>query len=162
VALSAVIPRPPGNVLMLEDDRQLSQAWLQYFNKLSDLLKVLPSIATDGSDAVSGALGEYLEATITGGIALSSGITTDILTLDLPAGDWDVHGWIAVSGSGITDGGWGIDGIDTVGVSSAPTGWTGPHRYNVAALTTITLRAVVTFSIGAGVMDARLRARRVR
>jgi len=41
-------------------------------------------------------------------------------------------------------------------------GWTGPHRYNVAALTTITLRAVVAFSVGAGVMDARLRARRVR
>ena len=65
MALSAVIPRPPGNVLMLEDDRQLSQAWLQYFNKLSDLLKVLPEgfgeSSTDGSDAASGALGEYLE-----------------------------------------------------------------------------------------------------
>jgi hypothetical protein len=167
VALSAVIPRPPGNVLVLEDDGQLSQAWLQYFNKLSDLLKVLPEgfgeSSTDGSDAVPGAIGEYLEATIADPVVLDSAVTTDILTLDLTPGDWDVHGWIGVSGTGMAENGWGIDGIDTVGVPGNPMGWTGPHRRNVAALTTITLRTSVTYTAGgAFVANARLGARRVR
>jgi len=54
----------------------------------------------DGSDAPPGLIGEYLSASAT--VGLSSATPTDIVTLTLPAGDWDVSGSADFSFSALT------------------------------------------------------------
>jgi hypothetical protein len=58
---------------------------------------------TDGSDAAAGNIGEYLSATVlqAAAKAANTGVNADVVTLSLPAGDWDVQGqvWIAPTGT---------------------------------------------------------------
>jgi hypothetical protein len=53
----------------------------------------------DGSNAAAGNVGEYLTAT-GGTVSGSSGVTIDLITLALTAGDWDVWGSMIAAGSG--------------------------------------------------------------
>jgi hypothetical protein len=46
---------------------------------------------TDGSDAAPGVVGEYTSA-VAGGVTVSDTIVTNIVSLDLAAGDWEVFG----------------------------------------------------------------------
>ena len=171
MALTLHVPDPPANEMPLGERGQHSPAWREYFQRLSRIVRGIRTGAVDGSDAVAGDIGEYLEAVTTGAVTLTTAVTADILTLDLTAGDWDVWGWIAFEpggGTTVVVFGWGLDGIDTgaPGGSGIPTlaGWTGPRRYNATAVaTTVTLRALVDFSGGAmTVIGGRLMARRAR
>ena len=182
MALEPTAPVPPVHELPLEADGQFSRPWVRFFQRVSNALTAMSSTAAggigslgiagavDGSDAAPGDIGEYRSATTSGTLALTSGVVADVLTLDLTAGDWDVHGWIGFqpsAGATVTQFGWGIDGIDTGAPGGAVTavlgGWTGPQRYSVAGGVTVVLRAKCDFSGGAlTVMGGALRARRMR
>lgn len=181
MALVPVAPVPPVHELPLESDGQFSRPWLRYFQRVTNALVAMGSTeaggvgslgiagAVDGSDAAAGDIGEYLAAALTGTVSLTASVVADVLTLSLSPGDWDVSGWIGFQPGGggtVAQYGWGLDGIDTVeagGTATGLSGWTGPHRRNVAAATTVTLRSLCDFSGGTvTVMGAALRARRMR
>lgn len=58
----------------------------------------------DASDAASGTIGELLTAVVASGsaVSLSNTTPTDITTLSLTPGDWDIYGMIVFIGSGWT------------------------------------------------------------
>lgn len=181
MALEPTAPVPPVHELPLEADGQFSRPWVRFFQRISNALTAMSSTAaggvgslgiagaTDGSDASPGDIGEYREAATAGTISLVTDVVTDLLTLDLPAGDWDVSGWAGfeVGGGGPAGAvGWGLDGIDTNeagGTAFNLGGWTGPQRYSSAANVTVTLKAVASFGGGVTVNAVgALRARRMR
>lgn len=60
-----------------------------------------PGTATDDS-AAAGNVGEYIsdEVVQAAAVVLSNGVATDVATIDLTAGDWDVWASVATTGSG--------------------------------------------------------------
>lgn len=182
MALVPTAPVPPVHELPLESDGQFSRPWVRYFQRVSNALVAMSSTAaggvgelgiagvTNGSDAEAGDVGEYREAATAGTTSLVTDVVTDLLTLDLPAGDWDVSGWAGfqVGGGGpAIMVGWGLDGIDANeagGTAFNLGGWTGPQRYNTAGNVTVTLKAIASFDVGSGPVNAvgALRARRMR
>lgn len=85
---------PPLNDPPIADaGDQHSQAWSAHFQDVVDQLAKLTANAgvTDGSDAPAGRVGEFLTAAA-GATFLASGVTVDLTTLALSAGDWDVWG----------------------------------------------------------------------
>ncbi len=52
--------------------------------------------ATDGSAAAAGIVGQFLSNVVAQAAAITvpQGTTIDVLSLSLPAGDWDVEGWV--------------------------------------------------------------------
>jgi hypothetical protein len=172
-------PKPPANTAMFEANDQLSLPWRQYFDTLAQAIDVIvpdagsyPHGVTDGSDAAAGDIGEFLEATTTSSVSMTSSTPSDILTLNLGPGDWDVWGWVGVdfaSGGSTAAATWGIDGIDTrvpggtFTTSLQISGWTGAHRYSTAAgLTTVALTVNASFSAGTADAVGIIRARRRR
>lgn len=181
----ALIPTaaiPPIHELPLESDGQFSRPWTRYFQAVTNALVAMGSTAAgglgslgiagavDGSDAAAGDIGEYLQADTTTLVALTTAVTTDVLTLSLSPGDWDVAGWISLrvdGGTSVAMLSWGVDTLDEVqvGLTAASDtyigGWTGPSRRNVTVPTVVTLRTLAVFT---GTIEAagRLRARRMR
>lgn len=47
---------------------------------------------TDGSNASAGNLGEYLTSSVASGVSLTSATSTNITSLSVTAGDWDIEG----------------------------------------------------------------------
>ena len=182
MALVPTAPVPPLHELPIESDGQFSRPWQRYFQRVTNALTAMGSTeaggvgnlgiagAVDGSDAAPGDIGEYREAATAGTTSLVTDVVTDLLTLDLPAGDWDVSGWAGfeVGGGGpAIMVGWGLDGIDANeagGTAFSLGGWTGPQRYNGAGSMTVTLKAVASFGGGGVTVNAvgALRARRMR
>jgi hypothetical protein len=73
---------------------------------LQSLVPVPPAAAgggtdgvTDGSDALPGQIGEYVMANRTINLAVLNNVATDITTITLTAGDWDVQGAVYFLGS---------------------------------------------------------------
>jgi hypothetical protein len=153
-------------------DQQHSQAWTDYHQSLAD--QVNGMVATtrtgviDGSDAVTGAIGEYMETSGTA-VGLSSGATATVATLNLTAGDWDVAGSLSFNaGSGThTLFGGGLDSISIYNQSSFPAngftqGMVLPiRRYSASTATAVHLVATATFG-GSMTVGGNMRARRVR
>ncbi len=66
------------------------------------------------NSAAAGYVGEYIESEVLTGsaVALTSGVTANITSISLTAGDWDVHGLVAFNVAVSTSAVWG--GINTV------------------------------------------------
>lgn len=166
--------QPPANdPPIAEAGGQHSQAWADYFQVSADQLATLPAKVrkgvTDGSDAAAGDIGEYLTAT-SGAVALSNGVTTNVVSLSLTAGDWDVAGGMAfTAGSGTHNGfGAGITSIDAFTTATFPSVAinqmmpTGTRRVNVTTTTTVWAVGVAYFGGGAMTATGSIRARRAR
>jgi hypothetical protein len=165
----ALAPPPPVNEAPLETSGQHTQAWSGYFRSMSDALSQIGRGVTDGSDAAAGQVGEYMTASASG-IALVNNVPINVVSLDLPAGDWDVTGNAQISSPGGTRNifGAGLDGIDTQIAATFPTTGTTVNginaalrRYNVTAATTVWLQALGSFS-GSATASGSIRARRMR
>ena len=152
-----------------------SHSWTDYHNKSADLLNDLvervtnPRGITDGSDAPAGVVGE--ELTASGSAPLSTGVAANVATLTLPAGDWEVTGWVNFTAAGANTGRFAT-GVDTFGMefpANLPAGsgtWRmsagAPVRRNVTADTAVHLVAACAFTSGSVTADGSVRARRVR
>ena len=163
--------QPPVNDPPLSDPTgQHSTAWTDFFQNVADRLMAVGTMGvTDGSDATAGQIGEYLSASASG-VALTSNVPINVVSLDLTAGDWDVTGNAQISSPGGARNifGAGLDGIDTMIAATFPT--TGSvvnginaalRRYNVAATTTVWLQALGSFS-GSATASGTISARRAR
>lgn len=144
---------------------------------------------TTNSNAASGQIGEVITATVAAGsaVSLSNGAGTNITSVALTAGDWDVNAQADFVLSGVTatlfqsgislttgtlptqPGGSGL-GTDplanvpllTTILSATYSQPSGPVRVSVAANTTVFLVGVGTFSVGTLTAYGTLRARRMR
>ena len=126
---------------------------------------------TDGSSAAAGEIGEYLTAT-SGSVALATTVWTNIISLPVPPGDWDLWGSIALTAPGGANNFQG--GIATVSggaaqeiVLSGPTatafyGAIPARRVSVTVTTTYYITSLVVFSSGTASAVGGLRARRAR
>jgi hypothetical protein len=166
-ALEPPVFDPP----MAESGQQHSQAWTEYHQSVSDQLKTLQATVnrgvTDGSDAAAGDIGEYL--TWSASTPLASGANTNVASLPLTPGDWEVSGDVAfVTGGGTLNGvGCGVGSIDSFIAATFPAGATNQHlntgtrRYNVTVATTVWVVALALFS-GTVTASGVIRARRMR
>jgi hypothetical protein len=142
--------------------------------------------ATDGSDAVPGNVGEFLAASNTAGVPLTSAVTANVVTLNLTPGDWQVSG-VVVFTPNTTGPNAIIGGINTVS-ATLPTDvqvlagactlsqiWSSSMtsnkqqilplamcRISVAAATPVYLMAQSSFGGGSVVATGRIIARRMR
>lgn len=132
-------------------------------------------------NAAAGRLGEYLQAQVTVGsaVALTTGVTANVTSISLTAGDWDVTGVIDIHPAATTN----INNV-TIG-SSATSATIGPQdssvtdtyqvtstvdlshsipvqRYSLAAPTTVYLVINATFSVSTLSAYGTIKARRVR
>ena len=99
---SAIIPTVPASpVGHAPDMRANFAAAKSEIEALQVAVAGLRLGVTDGSEAAPGELGEFLFVARppSEAIALQSGAVHDIVSLDLPAGDWDVQGALNTSGS---------------------------------------------------------------
>jgi hypothetical protein len=154
--------------------QQHSQAWTEYHQSVADRINALAAKVgagtgvTDGSDAAAGQIGEYMTATASG-IGLANNVASNIVSLDLTSGDWDVSGNVAFSaGAGThTLFAAGIDSLDTQTMGTFPTGAvtqgnsTSTRRYNGTATVTVWLVALASFS-STVTASGTIRARRMR
>jgi hypothetical protein len=136
-------------------------------------------------NAAAGRIGEYLSATRLAGasVALTTGVSTDILALSLTAGDWDVSGNLIYAGAGgvsvISVLGWITTasatlptlpngGMETLWVGTPPTTNVAPYlsiatgRISIAATTVIYLSTNCQFSGGTVSSYGFIGARRAR
>jgi hypothetical protein len=136
-------------------------------------------------NAAAGHIGEYLSATRLAGtaVALTTGVSTDILALSLTAGDWDVAGNLIYAGAGgvsvISVLGWITTasatlptlpngGMETLWVGTPPTTNVAPYlsigrgRISIAATTVIYLSTNCQFSGGTVSSYGFIGARRAR
>jgi hypothetical protein len=142
--------------------------------------------ATDGSDALAGNVGEFLAASNTAGVPLTSAVTANVVTLNLTPGDWQVSG-VVVFTPNTTGPNAIIGGINTVS-ATLPTDvqvlagactlsqiWSSSMtsnkqqilplamcRISVAAATPVYLMAQSSFGGGSVVATGRIIARRMR
>jgi hypothetical protein len=131
---------------------------------------------TNGSNAAAGQVGEFLTASGTS-VAIPINGAANITTLSLPAGDWDVSGFVIcnqntpavtnaahvwISTTSATFPGAGSTGLSSAACSTAvnPQIPIGPTRYSVTAPTTLYLSAQINGSAGTG--TGTIRARRMR
>ena len=143
----------------------------------------------DGTDAAPGDVGEFRFVSLptSSAVALPSGAVRDIVSLDLPAGDWDIQGAVNTSGSSSNVNDivvWVSDqsatrpptddlswfyvseiNFGTGGQSGADTRtqlMTGLVRVLSAQTTTVYLSCAITFSGGTCLASGAIRARRMR
>jgi len=144
---------------------------------------VIGSATNDSAAALS--VGEYVSSTVLAGsaVATTNGATTDITTISLTAGDWDVWGTICTTVNAATVtarlGGW----VNSVSATSptAPGGGTfvymflgataagavsyypiGSARFSLSGTTTIYLTGQCNFSVNTMALYGFIGARRVR
>lgn len=139
---------------------------------------------TTNNNAAAGSVGEFVSSTILRASAVNSGATgvfTNITSISLTAGDWDVTGQpvmilatatstalrmatSAFSGNTTTDHIQGDNDLNSNPATGAyDMGLTIANwRVSIAATTTIYLKAAVTFSAGQPTLYGRISARRVR
>lgn len=137
---------------------------------------------TTNSDAPAGAVGEFVSSTIASGsaVALTTGTATNVTSISLSAGDWDVTGIISFLQAGgttvttyvgsislvsSTGGGDTQSTVYTTGLSSAGTNGSAPLptvRFALATTTTVYLVGFANF--GGSTLSAfgTIRARRMR
>jgi hypothetical protein len=132
---------------------------------------------TDGSNAAAGNIGEYLTAVQNTAQSVANAVWTAVISLVVPAGDWDVTGWASVSPSAAS-----VNNLQ-VGGSSVASTWsppgtrsiiTGPtnlgsctlafpaYQLSQAASSTIYLVVYAGFSSGTCTATGQISARRMR
>lgn len=170
---------PPQNAAPLDPDGQHSQSWAQYHQRVADLVSYIQNTmhtgVVDGSDAAAGEVGEYLAATGPG-VGLASNTVTNVATLTLTAGDWNVEGNIVFNPTGVVTfvsasintvsgamGAFATANAGTLGTGlQHRIGSGGTARVNVTATTTAYLVGQCFFTSGTMNAVGRIWARRVR
>lgn len=163
--------QPPLNELPLADTGNHTAVWQAYYQGIADRLTELEGVkkgAIDGSDAAAGDVGEYLSAT-GGAVALTNNASGNVVSLDLPAGDWDVSGNVSFTiGTGTHNYfAAGIGAMDVVIQATYPSSVinmvlsTRTARVNVTATTTVWVVAQAGFT-GTVSATGAIRARRMR
>lgn len=177
---------PSDNALWWESDTGFlflyyndgnSKQWIQ-INSLSDAAYLKKAGVIDGSDALAGQIGEYISLA-TGNIALPTVTQTNLGSISLPAGDWDVDGFInfaggftaannlqayltTVSATPPTAGGPGRSVHVGASFQSSTMMVTGTARFSLSAATLIYLGAYISLQTGTCTANGTIRARRVR
>jgi hypothetical protein len=137
---------------------------------------------TDASNATAGNIGEYMSSTVLAGsaVSVSNGSATNVTSINLTAGDWDVTGtvvlvpssstisnflfWISTTSATLptapNSGSFSqIDTVTSTGQIALPTG---PIRVNVSTTTTTYLCVYSAFSGGSNTAYGFIGARRLR
>lgn len=156
----------------------LSVPWTGFFKQLSGgLLNVRGTNTNDSADP--GYVGEYLSSNSAGPGVASTGTFTNLASIPLTVGDWDVEGIAAINLAGFTLTGMSAlistssaaaDSTHNGGVSQLVPGAglnsisTGSRRISLSANATLYLVGSVSYSGGSGSWstDSIIRARRVR
>jgi hypothetical protein len=146
----------------------------------------LPTVGvTDGSTAAAGKVGEVIESKVAyaAGVALTTGVATNVTSIVLTAGDWEISGQISFGGTSITvaSGTYSWGGVSTTSATfpadgtesgagvppmTATSSYWGicyaPKRVTVSASTTCYLVAFTQFTAGTVKAYGFIHARRVR
>lgn len=177
--------QPPAADPPVTDNGQHSTAWTQFFQSVADkLTSILAGQGvTDGSDAAAGAIGEYISANAAAGTAgLAFGIPTNVASISLTAGDWDVSGLVhftagaanlAVISAWVNDVSAASPALSSGGYASLQHATNGFYstgtvlgvtyrRFSSASSKTIYLGAQATFASGTASAGGFISARRVR
>jgi hypothetical protein len=140
---------------------------------------------TTNNNANAGSVGEYVESVILSGspVSLTTATDTNLTSISLTAGDWDVEGYInylAGSGTATTNQSAGLTStsatmpaldsparttqlLAVTGNGSTPHTIPSPRvRFSLSATTTIYIVARIGFPSGTVTMNGSIRARRVR
>jgi hypothetical protein len=135
---------------------------------------------TDGSDAPAGYIGEYKSIAVTTAVSVANNVATDLTTLTLAAGDWDVVGeaYFQASSSAGSDelrvwvntvsatqptgdqGGLAIASTTSAGLINNLT--CSPLRVLSAASTLLYLSVNTNYGTGSMLVKGFIRARRMR
>lgn len=133
---------------------------------------------TTNDNANAGSVGEFVSNS-SSGVSLTSGTPSNITSISLTAGDWDVSGAAQLIGSGVTSAGFMGAGISTTSATfgsvgslnvlqftmSSPTANHLPtpiFRVSIASTTTVFLVGQAAWSGGTFTANGFIRARRVR
>lgn len=144
---------------------------------------------TTNDSAPTGGIGQFVTATVASGsaVSLSNGAGTNVTSISVTAGDWDISGTVDIILAGATGtlsqggislttatlpsqaggSGLGTDGLTLIPLSVAAFSNTvsvtiPPVRLLVAATTTVYLVAQQAFTVGTATAYGTIRARRVR
>lgn len=136
---------------------------------------------TAAGNAIAGNLGEYVNTLVTSGAAVTMATTvvTNVTSISLTAGDWDVQGQVNAAATGATITAWqaGISsttatmptdgsevysGVTGAGLTITDSITLPRKRINVSGTTTVYLEAKGTFSLGSITAYGTINARRVR
>lgn len=136
---------------------------------------------TNGSNAASGDVGEFISSVIpsTSSLSVSNNVPMDITSISLPAGDWDVYGnasftatavshaqmnaWISLVSSTVTDKSLTTSITqDVVALSFLVSGTVPFFRASLSVTTTIYLSSFSGFSAGSMTVCGGIHARRAR
>lgn len=138
---------------------------------------------TTNDNAAAGYIGEYISSSLAGGSNYTSGVSADLATLSLTAGDWDVWGTVGAEANNVGNTtssaeGWintvsatrpalpGLGAYASAPYASAPTANVflpvGVRRISLASTTTVYLSANVVISAGTFGKYGFIAARRVR
>jgi len=176
--------RPPvGEVPMRPGGGAFSDPWSRHNQDIADRLADMPAKVrkgvVDGSDAAAGDIGEYVAASFAGPVSLPSITPTNVGTLALTAGDWDVTGHViytssagnmTVAQSWVSEvsatppAGLGRTLIVLVGGSmgTATCLEAGPIRVSLAAPATVYLGGYAQYASGSVTAAGAIAARRMR
>jgi len=151
-----------------DSGQQHSQAWTEYHQSVADRLAAINAGVTDGSEAAPGNVGEFITAT-SSAVGLVSAAVTNLASLALTPGDWDVSGYVVFAAGTGTHSffGVGIGTIDTSSFATYPTGAfnqtlpTTLHRMNIATAATVWVVAQALFT-GTMTATGTINARRAR
>jgi len=136
-------------------------------------------------NAIVGSVGEYIESTVLAGaaVALATGVNSNVTSINLTSGDWDIDGLVAYHGDGTTNindtqegisdvsavfgavGTYHIDYLTIVVAAAIDATYDTPKvRISIPAKTILTVYLVtmVHFSVSTCAAYGHLRARRVR
>ena len=136
-------------------------------------------------NAIVGSVGEYIESTVLAGaaVALATGVNSNVTSINLTSGDWDIDGLVAYHGDGTTNindtqegisdvsavfgavGTYHIDYLTIVVAAAIDVTYDTPKvRISIPAKTILTVYLVtmVHFSVSTCAAYGHLRARRVR
>lgn len=133
---------------------------------------------TSNNDAASGYVGEFISQNVlvAGAIGILNNTTTDLTSIDLTAGDWDVYAnitwlftgnsdfvaaWTSSSSATVPD--FSLISYNIDGASGSKVSAIAPYkRFSLNTTTTIYITGLVQFSTGTCTMCGNIYARRVR
>jgi hypothetical protein len=141
---------------------------------------------TNGSNAATGQVGEYVSATLVGGsaTALTTAVAKDVTSISLTAGDWEIWGNVAFYAGTATQSiilaGWisttsatipaspnngcftNISGVTFTNTAYGPTLPVGRMRLSLSSTTTVYLTAYAAFTVSTQAVYGFIGARRCR
>ena len=169
-----------GQAYLYYQDPNTTQ-WVPLDNQAGSPL-ILPRGVVDGSNAVAGQVGEYRSAIVsnTSPVGILANQWSQVTALTLPAGDWDVDGYVGNAGTGSTAGGMTAFGAavsptitpvspaDNTSIHFTYTNVTGAviptslARLSLSATTPVYLCTYIGYTTGSANAYGLIRARRAR